>query len=351
MSKILLFTDNHYCENSSIVRQRGKKYSLRLENQIETLNWINDIAVKEKVDKIICLGDFFDSPNLNAEEISALKEINWCDIPKEFIVGNHEMGSINLEFNSANVLSKIGKVIYEPTMTSGYGYELIYLPYIVEHNRKSLKEYVEKIRKDYWTNMWTTQEYKYTIILSHNDLAGIRFGQYESKNGFNINEIEESCNLFINGHLHNQQQMSEKILNLGNVTGQNFSEDGTKYSHCIAILDTETLKVDLINNPYAIHFYKFDIITEDDFEQFQKCLSNSFISIRASENLISKVKETVSKYNNIIECRVTSIPNLERVSKQDISEIISKNHIQQFKDSFIESNGLNDIIKEELERL
>ena len=349
--KILLFTDNHFCENSSIIRKQGNKYSFRLENQIQTLNWINEIAIEKQVDKIICLGDFFDKPILNAQELSALKEINWCNIPKEFIVGNHEINSSNLEFNSTNVLSKIGKIIDKPSIDSGYGYEIIYLPYILETERKSLRDYINELEKDYWQGMWSTQEVKQIIILSHNDLAGIRFGQYESKIGFDIKEIYENCNIFVNGHLHNQQQISEKILNLGNVTGQNFSEDGLKYSHCIGILDTNTLNIELINNPYAIHFYKFDILCEDDFKQFDNCLSNSCISIRAKEDLVSNIKQTLNNYSNIIESRITIIPDLNNDITKDITQIICKDHIKQFKEGALSSIDNTDILKEELDRL
>ena len=38
MSKILVFADNHFCERVSIVNKFGLKYSVRLENQIATMN-------------------------------------------------------------------------------------------------------------------------------------------------------------------------------------------------------------------------------------------------------------------------------------------------------------------------
>ena len=51
----------------------------------------------------------------------------------------------------------------------------------------------------------TTCEVKNRIILSHNDLAGLQLGKYISKTGFDINDIDKNCALFINGHLHNQE--------------------------------------------------------------------------------------------------------------------------------------------------
>ena len=132
--RILLYTDNHFCSNSSIVRSKGQKYSARLENQIETLNWINNIALEKNCDKMICLGDFFDSATLNAEELTALKEVKWNNLPKEFLVGNHEMGNNDLSYNSTNALSQFGKVIDKPTIDCGFGYEILYLPYMLVGN-------------------------------------------------------------------------------------------------------------------------------------------------------------------------------------------------------------------------
>ena len=45
--KILLYTDNHFCTNSSIINSRGENYSPRLTNQIESLNWVEQLAIKE----------------------------------------------------------------------------------------------------------------------------------------------------------------------------------------------------------------------------------------------------------------------------------------------------------------
>ena len=43
--KILCFTDNHFCERSSIVTKYGTKYSLRLENQLASINWVEQLAI------------------------------------------------------------------------------------------------------------------------------------------------------------------------------------------------------------------------------------------------------------------------------------------------------------------
>ena len=70
--KILIVGDVHWSTYSSIVRSRGKKYSTRLENLINSVNWAERIADEENCDRIIYLGDFFDKADLTAEEITAL---------------------------------------------------------------------------------------------------------------------------------------------------------------------------------------------------------------------------------------------------------------------------------------
>ena len=97
------------------------------------------------------------------------------------------------------------------------------------------------------------------VILSHNDIAGIQMGAFLSKEGFSLNDIDENCDLFINGHIHNCGWVSEKAFNIGNLTGQNFSEDAFRFEHVAVILDTDTLHMDWYENPHAFNFYKIDL--------------------------------------------------------------------------------------------
>jgi hypothetical protein len=84
--KILCFTDNHFCERSSIITKYGTKYSLRLENQLASLNWVEQLAKSENCSMVVCLGDFFDKPHLTDQELTALQDIQWADdIPHYFL--------------------------------------------------------------------------------------------------------------------------------------------------------------------------------------------------------------------------------------------------------------------------
>lgn len=342
--RILIYTDNHFCSYSSILRSRTERFSTRLENQIKSINWAESLVEEYNCEAVIHLGDFFDKAELNSEELTALKDINWSNVQHYFIVGNHEIASSDLVFNSLNALSKIGKVINKPSLLSLFGCDIILLPYIAAIEKPTLKDIIDNLYKD----TLSTQEVKNRIILSHNDICGIRYGQYESKIGFNVKDISNHCNLFINGHLHNQQQVNEKILNLGNLTGQNFSEDAEKYSHCAAILDTDTLQIKLINNPVALNFYKLEILDETNLSKLNVCKDYSVISIKTYQSLVNKIKEILSDKANIICYRIVTIPELKENTQESIDQILKLDHIDQFRQYIRENLDNTELLEDEL---
>lgn len=352
--KILIYGDNHFCQYSSILRSRGNKYSTRLENQIESINWVEQLAIDEKCDLIVNLGDFFDRPDLNAEEITALKEINWSDIKHYFLVGNHELGMNDLSYNSAQVLSNIpnSKIIDRPYCETKINCEIVYLPYILENNRKEISEYIKQARLDEINNNgdWSDNTCRKLLILSHNDISGIRYGQYLSQIGFNVNDISNNCDLFINGHIHNQTQINEKILNLGNLTGQNFSEDAEKYSHCAAILNTDNLKIDLIINPKALNFYKLELYTKEDFNRLDKLDSNAVLSIKTYQSLVDDLKVKLNDKKDVLTYRVITVPDPSKLNEsKEVTKIVTMDHIEQFKKYILENIENTDLLKEELD--
>ena len=334
--RLLLYADPHWCQYSSIVRSRGMKYSTRLENEIASINWVQILAEEQHCDRIICLGDFFDKESLNSEEISALSEIEWSNIPNYFLVGNHEAGINTLEFNSSNIFRTAEfMVISVPRrmiFTEDINTEICFLPYILENKRKSINDYFGEKRC------------KRRIILSHNDLKGIQMGQFLSTSGFDLSDIEANCDRFINGHLHNGTRISEKIFNIGNLTGQNFSEDATKYTHSCFILDTETLSIDVFDNPNAFNFYKIDNNLNIDLNY------PAVVTIKIKEDQKEELNHFLeSNKDKIIEKRI--IIQTELLDKQQVENSIkslSINHIEEFNKFIISQYGDSEIIKEEL---
>lgn len=319
--KILLFTDLHMCPRASIVNKWGVKYPLRLENCIKSVNWVERLAKSEGCALIINLGDFYDRPDLSSETITASTDIEWSDIPHYSLVGNHDASVSSLEFNSVNnLLGPTHTIITEPIQMSIDGVELCFLPYIVESDRQALKSY------------FNHHPDKKHIILSHNDLNGIQLGPIVSKTGFTVEEIEACCDLFLNGHLHNGQKITDKVINLGNLTGKDFGEDASKHAHKVAILDTDTLSLSFVENPFAFNFYKIQIESEEELCKLNALKDNAVVSIKCPKHLVEDVRTAVASASNIIESRVIIIRTQDDMSESsDTSiELAAVDHLARF---------------------
>lgn len=346
--RFMIYADPHCSSYSSIVRSRGEKYSSRLENIIKSINWVEEMAVKYECSQVVCLGDFFDKAELNSEELTAIQEIKWANMSHIFIVGNHEMGRSNLQFSSSHLfnLCPDNKVIEKPfTFTHNTiegECEICYLPYILENDREPLNYYFGPMNKT-------------RIIFSHNDIKGIQMGKFISTSGFELDDIKNNCNLFINGHLHNGTAF-DNVINLGNLTGQNFSEDALLYEHKCLILDTDTHAVEYLTNPFAFNFYKLDftIISSDLFESTLKVLKdNSVVTIKVGSENVDMVRQILTTCNNIVESRViidlsTQTQNTDNTNN---SNDLSVDHINTFVD-YVKSNiGISELIIEELNNI
>lgn len=332
--KVLIVGDIHWSTYSSIVRSRGKNFSTRLEYLIKSLSWVEQVAKEKGCEEEIFLGDTFDKPELSSEELTALSEIEWNTNTrlKHFIVGNHESGVSSLIYNSTQALHKVGVIEDTP-----YIYpidektEILFLPYIVEDDRKSLVEYLKGRDVN-----------KRLIICSHNDIKDFQMGMFLSKTGFSIDEIENNCDLYINGHLHNGGWVTKKILNLGVLCGQNFSEDAFKYEHHIAILDTNTLELEFIENPYALNFYKINIDKEEHMNKLNLLKNNAVVTIKCLDTLEEKLRKVLESHNNIIEYRVIQYSNITSENVEEI-KINNVDHLEQFKNFCIDKLGLSGI--------
>jgi hypothetical protein len=346
--KYLIYADPHICQYSSIVRSRGEKYSTRLEQCVASINWVQRQAEYYGCGEIICLGDFFDSSELDSETITAISGIEWSGIPNLFLVGNHEIGKATNEQSSAHIFKMIDNAyvcdsvhtVYYPTE----GIELVFLPYILNID-KDLNQYIGEDR---------IEGHK-RIVFSHNDIAGINLGKYVTETGFKIDDIEANCDLFINGHLHNGTKITNKIINIGNLTGQNFGEDADIYEHCAYILDTSDMSMRKLVNPYALNFYKMDVTsmsTCDILTRFEKLKFNSVVTVRCLDNQLEDVKKIIQDNANIIESRIITeyVYNEEQI-KSDV-DIAKCDHLKELYD-YILSVDFDDVpfeeLKEELE--
>jgi DNA repair exonuclease SbcCD nuclease subunit len=335
--KILLFTDLHMCPRASIINKWGTKYPRRLENCIETVNWLERKAEENNCDYIISLGDFFDKPDLSSETITACNEIKWSNIMHYHIVGNHDASNSSLIFNATNMLSADRhSIVTDPMVLPLVDCDICFLPYIIECDRKPLNEYFKTLDSD-----------KPKIILSHNDINGIQLGPIVSRTGFSIEEIEANCRWFFNGHLHSRQIVTPRIINLGCCTGKDFGTDAAKHEHGIVIFDTTTMVAEFIENPYAYNFYKIEINTETDLALLDRLKTNAAVSIKCVQNLVEKTRQKIEEIPNIIESRIMLVRHYEDIT--ETSELnLTVDHLTRFIECCKANIENSTILEEEL---
>ncbi len=341
--KVLVFADNHFCERYSLINGYGTKYSTRIENQLQSIAWVESQALEHKCDFVVCLGDFFDKPQLTDQELTALREIKWADIPHYFLVGNHESELNDLQYSSTKALesSELLHVVSTPELWTDLDHdcEFGFLPYITERDRKPLTEYFPKLSS------------KHRIIFTHNDLKGVQLGPVVSRTGFEPDAFDEIGSLCLNGHLHNGQAVTKTVINVGNLTGKDLGENASKYSHNIVLVDTNTLQLTYIENPYAFNFYHINIESEADIKQLDKLKSNAVLSIHCTKKLVTTVKDKLQKLspNHIIEYRLTIVQVDSTGTDQEFAlDSLTVDHLSKFAECCHEKLGNSAILEMEL---
>ena len=145
---------------------------------------------------------------------------------------------------------------------------------------------------------------------------------------------------------------------MGNITGQNFSEDAFAHSHKALILDTDEKSLVPIINPHAMNFYKVDLTdcrpTIDD-KNIQDALSSlkypAVATIKINPDINFIVRDLLSTCENIIECRLITdgVKGAEPI--ESISNEINLDHIQKFQMYVMENIGKDELTLNELERV
>ena len=263
------------------------------------------------------MGDFFNRQFLSDQEITALNDIKWNNLPHYFVVGNHESEEIDLKFSSAQILAGPNRsVISDPARIDLDGWEVCFLPYMVTRNIVPIGSIFGH-----------KSTFKPRLVFSHNDIKGIQYGPILSTFGFPIEDIEAESDLFLNGHIHNGTAVSSKVINLGNLTGQDFKEDATKYSHNALLLETFPdcrFTCTYIENPYAFNFYHIDINSEEDLYKFTKIKNQAVLSIRCRASLLTKVNDAIiANADKITEKRVITFQEFgdETDAELDVTEL------------------------------
>ena len=291
--KIGLYADPHISQTSSIIVGKSGDFSGRLTNLINSFKWMNRFFKEKGCAMVVCLGDMTDKPTLTAEEITAL---SCCGVENHhLLVGNHCRADKDGKINSLSIFKNI---YYEPT--------ILEVPGFYSHDRETVRILVLPYNS---TPVDLTQfKDSVDVILSHNDIKGYDFGGHVSEVGYEIEDILSKCKLFINGHLHNGAWLiQDRVVNLGQLSGMNFSSCGGQWEPSVGILDTDTLTLEIHENPYAYRFKKEEFSTLTKLKSYLDNLPESgeyVLQARVPDTIAQKSRKLIDQCSKVVASRV-----------------------------------------------
>jgi len=192
-----------------------------------------ELAKRSNVDKLICLGDIFQSRQ--AQPLSVLKcfehildMINKADMDLYCIAGNHD----KTDYSSPD--SFLDQFKWHPafyfistervTLSIG-GWEFYFLPYYEE------SKWVSELAAILGDWIGLAHGKKLTgkeILLSHQALYGsVNNDGSKIENSIKPSVFKDFYKVFL-GHYHNQQQIDKNIFHLPSLQANNFGEDNDK---------------------------------------------------------------------------------------------------------------------------
>ncbi len=294
---------------------------------------LQQIIDKYKIDKIIFLGDIFDSSSLTNTVLFLFKKLitMFVDYDIEIIVGNHDLIDKRTSAFDILLLGDNIKIVNRLTFRGQY----IYIPYI--NNKEDFVSTFAEIN-DHMKN----SEHTEFFIYSHNDFSSL----YKFRNTFfNLEGAFADINkplYFINGHNHVpffRDRHPLYIANLGCVINLNFKDSGEFNNFLIVDDEADNIndKLKIIQNGYSIQYYTFKIKSEQEIYDHLNTLNTdnvkyvTFKAIAPNINIDNELRLKLQKKFNIIninmvqELSMTTFDpkNIDVENPDDISDIHS----------------------------
>ena len=149
------------------------------------------------VEMVVCLGDFFDAPRLEAKHLKLvlpiLDNINNRSYPTYILLGNHE--SYDEESNILEYLTTYDNIIpiTSPTEIEG----MLFLPYYADPSKFNMED---------------------KIVFTHHDIYGSALASGKTEAFFGISpEVFKDARIVMNGHVHLRSKVSDNIVNAGSI--------------------------------------------------------------------------------------------------------------------------------------
>lgn len=294
MARIGVYADAHFSLNSSIILGQANSLTGRLNHLIDSFQWMYGLFAENGVELIFDLGDLADSHTLRAEEITAIsKALSFNrSVPEIHILGNHERLDYSGSISSVNFVRNIENhsIADSVTRMTVGGKSFTLMPYSNDYT----DEFVQSLDgTDY--------------LLSHIDILGSDTGGWSLVDGVKPTVLANKFGLTVNGHIHNGSWViPNKVLNLGSISGQNFSSKQINWNPSVMVMDTDTGDLQLYENPHALMFVNQSASTLDKVVRIVNGITGGTyaVQLRVPVSLVDEARKVIETNTNIVASRI-----------------------------------------------
>lgn len=246
--------------------------------------WARDTFLQEGCQLIINDGDFLDSETIRPETNYLISHIYKNNKQKEYILlGNHEKKDAEGKYNALNILDNYPNISIIN--------ELKVIPLKDEDTVLIFQPYMKSDWKDLCATLDKYKDKK-RILFSHLGYDNVPNVNSMLKGEIDYNLLKDRVDKIFNGHIHIGLE-SDKYIQVGILTGLNFSDAYPFHKPGIIIYNTETDEVKRIENPNAILYQKCKYTDINSIKDIER----THLRVECPSDKIEKVTEQCEKLN------------------------------------------------------
>lgn len=240
------YGDLHITKNMRGLQERWEDTSLK------SITHMYDKFDELNVESVVCLGDFFHAPRIEAKSMRLvmpiLDLINSRTYPTYILLGNHE--SESTDSNILEFLSSYDNIIPITRTMDIEG--MLFIPYYDDPQ-------LYNITKDH-------------IVFTHHDIYGSSLASGKTKAFFGLDpSIFKEAKLVMNGHVHLKSRPAPNIVNAGSLLVSQQGELRVGDYPSYYTLDTRTAELKEYENLYSMIFLTIKLEEVDKVEEYNSC--------------------------------------------------------------------------------
>lgn len=251
----------------------------RLENCLRVFDILKEQALKRKIDKILLLGDIFDSANyLDTEAYGdvyeRLEEIHKEKIETVIVPGNHDyLFRSNKSVHTLKAFRKVATIIEEPSTI--WKNEVRIIPFM--ENQEDIKK---AIRYSYYSYQDQPVPELPSILAVHCAVSGAKPGAtgYKAIADITVQDLmPKHFKLVILGDFHRHQYLDKNVFYLGSPLHQSFNEG---HNPCIWDITLKNGKIRTVKIPTNLpKFLTIQVTSKVDLIRAFKKFPNDYLRL------------------------------------------------------------------------